>query len=129
MNQLQHQNPSFQGIDLIRSQGSEPIRYRMCSTTSFANDVLQYPYCFTPVDTGRAGKLLLGVGCTCSSTLLLTANPSPAAVTTSVAMLAAIGAVEVISVRVSLFVLVLAGGVCGFADHFAVTPAGNLLSE
>ena len=87
------------------------------------------PYLLTPADTGRAGSILLGPGCTCSITLLLTASPSPAAVTTTVATLAAIGAVEVVSVRVSLFVLLPADGVCGFADHFAVTPAGNLLSE
>ena len=34
-----------------------------------------------------------------------------------------------VSVSVSLFVLTLAGGAEGLADHFAVTPAGRPLAE
>jgi hypothetical protein len=66
--------------------------------------------------------------CTFRAILLLAETPSPATVTTTVAEYD--GAVEdAVSVSVSLFVLTLAGGAAGFADHFAVTPAGNPLTE
>jgi hypothetical protein len=67
-------------------------------------------------------------GCTCKVMLLLAETPSPATVTTTVAIDA--GAVgDAVSVSVSLFVLTLAAGVAGLADHFAVTPAGSPLTE
>ncbi len=69
-----------------------------------------------------------GAACTRKATYLLAARPSPATVTTAVVEAAT--AVEgVVSVRISLFVLMLADGVVGLADHFAVTPAGSPLTE
>jgi hypothetical protein len=65
---------------------------------------------------------------TCSPILLLAETPPPATVTTTVADDA--GAVaDAVSVSVSLLVLILAGGVAGLADHFALTPAGRPLTE
>jgi hypothetical protein len=65
---------------------------------------------------------------TVRGTCLLAEIPSPATVTTAVAEAAT--AVEgAVSVRISLFVLMLAGGVVGLADHFAVTPGGSPLTE
>ncbi len=65
-----------------------------------------------------------GAACTRKATYLLAARPSPATITTGVAEAAT--AVEVaVRVRISLFVLMLADGVVGLADHFAVTPAGS----
>jgi hypothetical protein len=67
-------------------------------------------------------------GFTCKVKLVLWLRPSPAAVTTRVT--GPTGAlVDAASVNVSLLVLTLAGGVCGLADHFAVTPAGSRLTE
>ena len=61
-------------------------------------------------------------------TLLFATRPSPAEVTTTVAEPTA--AVEAaVSVSVSLFVLTLAVGVAGLADHFALTPPGSPLIE
>ena len=69
-----------------------------------------------------------GVGHTCKVKFLLVLRPSPATVTTTVAKDS--GAVaEAVSVSVSLLVLTLAGGVAGFADHFAVTSVGRPLTE
>ena len=70
---------------------------------------------------------MAGTPCTCKITLLLAERPSPATVTTTVRE-PATAVEEAVSVSVSLFVLMLADGVAGFADHFAVTPAGNPLS-
>jgi hypothetical protein len=67
-------------------------------------------------------------GCTCKVELLLALRPSPAAVTTKATELTGAPA-DAVSVNVSLLLLTLAGGVCGLADHFAVTPAGNPLTE
>jgi hypothetical protein len=65
---------------------------------------------------------------TCSPILLLAETPPPATVTTTVADDA--GAVaDAVSVSVSLLVLILAGGVAGLADHFALTPVGRPLTE
>ena len=59
---------------------------------------------------------------------MLAARPSPVAVTTTVAT--PTDAVEAaVSVSTSLFVLTLADGVAGLADHFALTPAGSPLTE
>lgn len=67
-------------------------------------------------------------GCTCKAKLLLLLRPSPAAVTTTATELTGALA-DAVSVNVSLLLLTLAGGVCGLADHFAVTPAGSPLTE
>jgi hypothetical protein len=67
-------------------------------------------------------------GCTCKAKLLLLLRLSPAAVTTTATELAGALA-DAVSVNVSLLLLTLAGGVCGLADHFAVTPAGSPLRE
>lgn len=67
-------------------------------------------------------------GCTCKVKVLLWLRPSPTAVTIKAAEPTAAVA-DAVSVNVSLLVLTLAGGVCGLADHFAVTPAGNPLTE
>jgi hypothetical protein len=67
-------------------------------------------------------------GCTCKAKLLLPLSPSPVAVTTTATELTGALA-DAVSVNVSLLVLTLAGGVCGLADHFAVTPAGSPLTE
>ena len=69
-----------------------------------------------------------GSVCTCSERALFVVRPSPAAETTTVPEVAA-PAEEAVSVRVWLLVLTLAEGVCGLADHCAVTPAGRPLSE
>jgi hypothetical protein len=69
-----------------------------------------------------------GLVCTCSVRLLPAVRPSPAAETTTVPEAAA-PAEEAVSVSVWLLVLTLAEGVCGLADHCAVTPAGRPLSE
>jgi hypothetical protein len=67
-------------------------------------------------------------GCTFRAILLLAETPSPATVTTTVAEDGG-AAGDAVSVSVSLFVLTLAGGAAGLADHFAVTPAGRPLAE
>jgi hypothetical protein len=67
-------------------------------------------------------------GCTWSAILLLAETPSPATVTTTVATDGG-AVVDAASVNVSLLVLMLAGGVAGLADHFALTPAGRPLTE
>lgn len=69
-----------------------------------------------------------GAACTCSVKPLLTLRPSPAAITTKATELTVAPAAAV-SVNVSLLVLTLADGVCGLADHFAVTPAVSPLTE
>jgi len=67
-------------------------------------------------------------GCTCKVKLLLSRRPSPVAVT--IKATGPTGALaDAVSVNVSPLVLTLAGGVCGLADHFAVTPAGSPLTE
>jgi hypothetical protein len=66
--------------------------------------------------------------CTFRVILLLAETPSPATVTTTVADDGG-AAGDAVSVSVSLFVLTLAGGAAGLADHFAVTPAGRPLAE
>jgi hypothetical protein len=77
---------------------------------------------------GDTANTTPSAGCTCKVILLLAEMPSPATVTTTVADDG--GAVEdAVSVSVSLFVLTLAGGIAGLADHFAVTPAGSPLAE
>src|ERR1700733_2673620 len=79
-----------------------------------------------PIDSvcGDTANTTPSAGCTCTVTLLLAETPSPATVTTTVTSDG--GSVEdAVSVSVSLFVLTLAGGVAGLADHFAVTPAGR----
>jgi hypothetical protein len=77
---------------------------------------------------GDTANATPSAGCTCKVILLLAEIPSPATVTTTVAN--DVGAVEdAMSVSVSLFVLTLAGGVAGLADHFAVTPFGRPLAE
>jgi hypothetical protein len=77
---------------------------------------------------GDTTKTAPSAGCTCIPILLLAETPSPATVTTTVATDA--GAVaDAVSVSVSLLVLILAGGVAGLADHFALTPAGRPLTE
>ena len=68
-----------------------------------------------------------GAACTCSFNGSLTLRPSPATVTDTVADATAAVA-DAVSVNVSLLELEPAGGVCGFADHFAVTPAGSPLT-
>jgi hypothetical protein len=78
---------------------------------------------------GREEIFLVAAGFICSATLLLEANPSPATVTVMVVVLPAAGAVSAVNVKVSVLVLAPAAGVCGFADHFAVTPEGKPLSE
>ena len=76
---------------------------------------------------GDTANATPSAGCTCKVILLLAEMPSPATVTTTVAN--DVGAVEdAVSVSVSLFVLTLAGGVAGLADHFAVTPFGRPLA-
>jgi len=67
-------------------------------------------------------------GSTCNVTPFLALIPSPAAVTTNATELTGALA-DAVSVNVSLLLLTLAGGVCGLADHFAVTPAGSPLTE
>jgi hypothetical protein len=67
-------------------------------------------------------------GCTCKVKLLLSLRPLPAAVTIKAAKVTAVVA-DAVSVKVSLLLLMLAGGVCGLADHFAVTPAGSPLTK
>ena len=67
-------------------------------------------------------------GCTCKVKLLLLLRPSPAAVTTRAVELTGALA-DAVRVNVSLLLLTLAGGVCGLADHFAVTPTGSPLTE
>jgi hypothetical protein len=69
-----------------------------------------------------------GAACIRNVTYLLAKIPSPATVTTAVVEAAA-PVEEAVSVRVSLFVLMLADGVAGLADHFAVTPGGSPLTE
>ena len=76
-------------------------------------------------DTANAAP---SADCTFRVILLLAETPSPATVTTTVADdTGAVG--DAVSVSISLFVLTLAGGEAGLADHFAVTPAGRLLAE
>jgi hypothetical protein len=77
---------------------------------------------------GDTANTTPNAGCTCSAILLLAETPSPATVTTTVANDAGVVG-DAVSVSVSLFVLTLAGGVAGLADHFAVTPAGSPLTE
>ena len=66
--------------------------------------------------------------CTCSVKLLLSLRPSPVAVTTKATELT-VAFADAVNVNVSPLVLTLAGGVCGFADHLAVTPAASPLTE
>jgi hypothetical protein len=77
---------------------------------------------------GDTANATPGAGCTCSAMLRLAETPSPETVTITVASDAAAVA-DAVNVSVSLFVLTLAGGVAGLADHFAVTPAGRALTE
>jgi hypothetical protein len=82
----------------------------------------------TEIACGDTCSKTPGAACTRNVTYLLAEIPSPATVTTAVAEAAT--AVEgAVSVRISLFVLMLADGVIGLADHFAVTPAGSPLTE
>jgi hypothetical protein len=83
-----------------------------------------------PIDSvcGDTAKATLRAGCTCKVTLLLAETPSPATVTTTVAV-DGVAVGDAVRVSVWLFVLTLAGGVAGFADHFAVTPAGRPVTE
>ena len=67
-------------------------------------------------------------GCTCKVKLLLLLSPSPTAVITSAVEFTGALA-DAVRVKVSLLLLVPAGGVCGLADHFAVTPTGSPLTE
>src|ERR1700761_4230207 len=78
---------------------------------------------------GREEIFLVAAGFICSETLLREVNPSPATVTVMVDVLPAAGAVSAVKVKVSVLVLAPAAGVCGFTDHFALTPAGKPLSE
>lgn len=83
-----------------------------------------------PIDSvwGDTANATPSAGCTCKVTLWLAETPSPATVITTVANDdGAVG--DAVSVSVSLFVLTLAGGISGFADHFAVTPAGSPVAE
>jgi hypothetical protein len=64
---------------------------------------------------------------TCRLSGWLTLRPSPAAVTMTVAELTA-AVSDAVRVKLSLLELRLAAGVCGLADHFAVTPAGSSLT-
>jgi hypothetical protein len=83
-----------------------------------------------PIDSvcGDTANATPSAGCTCNVTLLLAETPSPATVTTTVADDGGIVG-DAVSVSVSLFVLTLADGVAGFADHLAVTPAGSPVAE
>lgn len=77
---------------------------------------------------GETANTAPAAGCTSKVKPLLAPRPSPAAVTTKATGLTSEVA-DAVSVNVSLLVLTLAGGVCGLADHFAVTPAGSPLTE
>jgi hypothetical protein len=69
-----------------------------------------------------------GAAWTCIVTFLLATKPSPATVTITAAEPTAVVEAAV-SVSTALFVLALADGVAGLADHLALTPAGSPLTE
>ena len=80
------------------------------------------------IASGETVSTAPATGCTCKVKLLLPLRPSPVVVTAKGTELTDALA-DAVRVNTSLLVLTLAGGVCGLADHFAVTPAGSPLTE
>jgi len=75
----------------------------------------------------EAAKVVPGAEVTASVTCLLAVSPAPAAVTV-IAVEATPAVDEAVNLRVCVLVLFAEVGVCGFADHAAVTPLGSPLT-
>jgi hypothetical protein len=83
---------------------------------------------FMEADVGEAPSVAPGACSTCRVNFCVEVRPSPLAVTDKVDDPGA-AAPEAVSVSVDPFELVPDAPVIGFADHAAVTPAGNPVSD